>query len=140
MCKCTTCQQSKPHRCNRFFFCGVMTPMWNTRVLGVRIKQVRCTCFTTQMSPKAVWSRRLRNMQVSRCSWSVNCCVQACKQTQRDTQGKKRVNCAHVGRRGFTRQPESPNMHMSGSWPSKTPPKFNVKTPKREKKERKLWR
>ena len=40
---------------------------WNTRVLGVGIKQARCTCFETQMSPKAVWSRRLRNMQVSRC-------------------------------------------------------------------------
>ena len=41
--------------------------------------------------------RRLRNMQVSRSWWSVNCCVQACKQTQRDTQGRKRVKCAHVG-------------------------------------------
>ena len=59
--------------------------------LGVRIKQARCTCFATQMSPRAVWSRRLRNMQVSRCQWSVNCCVQACLQTQRDTQGRKRV-------------------------------------------------
>ena len=43
-------------------------------------------------------------------------------------------------RRRFTRQPESPNVHMSGSRPSKTPPKFNERTPKREKKERKLWR
>ena len=45
----------------------LMPYLWNTRVLGVRIKQARCTCFATQMSPKAVWSRRLRNMQVSRC-------------------------------------------------------------------------
>ena len=66
-------------------------------MLCVRIKQARCTCFATQMSPKAVWSRRLRNMQVSLCWWSVNCCVQACKQTQRDTQRRKRVKCAHVG-------------------------------------------
>ena len=36
-------------------------------------------------------------MQVSLCWWSVNCCVQACKQTQRDTQGTKRAKCAHVG-------------------------------------------
>ena len=71
--------------------------LWNTRVLCVRIKQARCTCFATQKSPKAVWSRRLRNMQVSLCWWSVNCCVQACKQTQRDTQGRKRAKCAHVG-------------------------------------------
>ena len=42
-------------------------PLWNTRVLGVRIKQARCTCFATQMNPKAVWPRRLRNMQVSLC-------------------------------------------------------------------------
>ena len=41
--------------------------------------------------------------------------------------------------RGFTRQLESPNVHMSGSRPSKTPPKFHERTP-REKKERKLWR
>ena len=54
-------------------------PLWNTRVLGVRIKQARCTCFATQEGPKAVWSRRLRNTQVSPCQWSVNCCVQACK-------------------------------------------------------------
>ena len=66
-------------------------------MLGVRIKQARCTCFTTQMNPKAVWSRRLRNMQVSMCWWSVNCCVLAWKQTQRDTQGRKRAKCAHVG-------------------------------------------
>ena len=59
--------------------------------------QARCTCFATQKSPKAVWSRRLRNMQVSLCWWSVNCCVQACKQTQRDTQGRKRAKCARVG-------------------------------------------
>ena len=36
------------------------------------------------------------------------------------------------------RQPESPNVHISVSWPSKTPPKFHERTPKREKKE-KLW-
>ena len=36
---------------------------------------------------------------------------------------------------GFTRQPESPNVHTSGSRPSKTPPKFHEKTPReREKK------
>ena len=31
------------------------------------------------------------------------------------------------GRRGFTRQPESPNVHIWGSPSSKTPPKFNEK-------------
>ena len=58
------------------------------------------TCAThvlTKANPKAVWSRRLRCMQVSLCWWSANCCVQACKQTQRDTQGTKRAKCAHVG-------------------------------------------
>ena len=75
----------------------LLNSVWNTRVLCVRIKQARCTCFATQKSPKAYWSRCLRNMQVSLCWWSVNCCVQACKQTQRDTQGKKRAKCAHVG-------------------------------------------
>ena len=47
------------------------------------------TCAThvlTKAKLKAVWSRRLRCERVSRCWWSVNCCVQACKQTQRDTQ------------------------------------------------------
>ena len=43
-------------------------------------------------------------------------------------------------RQGFTRQPESPNVHISGSRPSKKTPKIVVRTPKREKKERKLWR
>ena len=38
-------------------------------------------------------------------------------------------------RRGFTRQPESPNVHISGSQPSKTPPEFNERTPKRGRKE-----
>ena len=58
------------------------------------------TCAThvlTKANPKAVWSRRLRCMQVSLCWWSVNCCVQACKQTQRNTQGTERAKCAHVG-------------------------------------------
>ena len=45
----------------------VVRNLLNTRVLGVRIKQARCTCFATQMSPNAVWSRRLRNMQGSWC-------------------------------------------------------------------------
>ena len=40
--------------------------------------------------------------------------------------------------RFFTRQPECPNVHISGPQPSKTPPKFHEKTPKREKKEN--WR
>ena len=58
------------------------------------------TCAThvlTKANPKAVWSRRLRCMQVSLCWWSVTCCVQACKQTQRNTQGTERAKCAHVG-------------------------------------------
>ena len=41
--------------------------------------------------------------------------------------------------RGFTRQPESPNVHISGSRPSEPPPIFHEKTPKRGKKA-KLWR
>ena len=64
------------------------------------------TCAThvlTKANPKAVWSRRLRCMQVSLCWWSVNCCVQACKQTQRETQGTKRAKCAHVGDTNNTR-------------------------------------
>ena len=37
-------------------------------------------------------------------------------------------------RRGFTRQPESPNVHISGFGPSKTPTKFNARTPRERKK------
>ena len=55
------------------------------------------------------------------------------------------------GRRGFTRQPESPNVNISGFRPSKTPTKFNERTPRerrknencggrREKKERNFGR
>ena len=40
------------------------------------------------------------------------------------------------GRRGFTRQAESPNVHISRPRASKTPPKFHVKTPKEKEKER----
>ena len=38
------------------------------------------------------------------------------------------------GRRGFTRQPESPNVHISGSRFSKTPTKFHERTPRERKK------
>ena len=38
------------------------------------------------------------------------------------------------GRRGFTRQPESPNVHISGFRPSKTPTKVNERTPRERKK------
>ena len=50
------------------------------------------------------------------------------------------LSCASPGgpvwwrRRGSTRQPESPNVHISGSRPSKTPPKFNERTPRVEEK------
>ena len=69
---------------------------------GIRMYSMTMTgtCAThvlTKAKPKAVWSRRLQCMQVSLCWWSVNCCVQACKQTQRDTQGTKRAKCVHVG-------------------------------------------
>ena len=36
--------------------------------------------------------------------------------------------------------PRTPNVHISRTRPSKTPPKFHERTSKREKKERKLWR
>ena len=66
------------------------------------------------------------------------------------------LSCASPGgpvwwfRWGFTRQPESPNVHISGFRPSKTPTKFNERTPRerkknencggrREKKERNFW-
>ena len=39
-------------------------------------------------------------------------------------------------KRGFTPQPGSPNMHISGPRPSKRPPKFNEKTPREGRKER----
>ena len=45
--------------------------------------------FWTMANPKAVWSSNLRSTQVSPCQWSVNCCVQACKQTHRGTQTKE---------------------------------------------------
>ena len=47
---------------------------------------------------------------------------------------------AAQSRRGFTRQLESLNLHISGPGLSKTSPKFNEKIPKRGKKERKFWR
>ena len=73
-----------------------------TTICGIRVYSMTMsgTCAThvlTKANPKAVWSRCLRCMQVSLCWWSVNCCVQACKQTQRDTQGTTRAKCAHVG-------------------------------------------
>ena len=37
-------------------------------------------------------------------------------------------------RQGFTQQPESPKVHIWGSRPSTTPPKFNETTPKRGRK------
>ena len=65
------------------------------------------------------------------------CCVVVgvCRWGVQDFRG-----CVQDLARGFTRQPESPNVHISGSRPSKTPPKFNERTPEREKKERKLGR
>ena len=54
------------------------------------------------------------------------------------------VKCARLefsrrprSRRGFTRQPESPNMHISGTTASKTPRKFHEKTTRERQKERK---
>ena len=38
------------------------------------------------------------------------------------------------GRRGFTRQPESPNVHISGPPALQTPPKFHERTPRERKK------
>ena len=38
------------------------------------------------------------------------------------------------GRRGFTRESESPNVHISGPRPSKTPTKFHERTPRERKK------
>ena len=75
------------HRCDD---CGI-------RMYSMTMSGTCATHVLTKAKPKAVWSRRLRCMQVSLCWWSVNCCVQACKQTQRDTQGTKRAKCAHVG-------------------------------------------
>ena len=39
--------------------------MWNTRALGVRVKQVRDTCFSSACKPKAVWSRHVRVTKMS---------------------------------------------------------------------------
>ena len=57
------------------------------------------------------------------------------------------LKCAHLefsggpkGRRGFTRQPESPNVHIHGSWPSRAVPGFGEKTPRDREKERKWGR
>ena len=61
------------------YHCGI-------RVYSMTMSGTCATHVLTKAKPKAVWSRRLRCEQVSRCWWSVNCCVQACKQTQRDTQ------------------------------------------------------
>ena len=50
------------------------------------------------------------------------------------------LSCASLGgpvwwgRRGFTRQPESLNVHISGFRPSKTPTKFHERTPRERKK------
>ena len=42
--------------------------------------------------------------------------------------------------RGFARQPESPNVHISGSRPSKTQPKIQRKDPKKREERKKLCR
>ena len=44
------------------------------------------------------------------------------------------------GRRGFTRQPQNSKRAHFRDPALQTPPKFHERTPKREKKERKLWR
>ena len=80
-------------------------PLWVSMQRGVcSVPSVEHACARCQDQTGAMHmfcdtneSERLRNMQVSRCQWSVNCCVQAFKQTQRDTQGRKRAKCAHVG-------------------------------------------
>ena len=41
-----------------------------------------------------------------------------------------------AGRRGFTRQPESPNVHICGSTPSKTPANSTKRPPMRDKRTR----
>ena len=48
----------------------------------------------TKANPKAVWSRRLRNTQVSPCWWSVNCSAHACKEIRRNTNKEMRVKYA----------------------------------------------
>ena len=67
----------------------VLPPLCGIRVYSMTMSGTCATHVLTKAKPKAVWSRRLRCEQVSRCWWSVNCCVQACKQTQRDTQGNE---------------------------------------------------
>ena len=54
------------------------------------------------MSPQTVWSRRLRNMQVSRCKWSVNTSVQA--NTERHTRKETREMCSCWGRKKNKRE------------------------------------
>ena len=54
--------------------------------------------------------------------------------------GASFLHTLHPHPGGSHNSPRTPNVHISGPRPSKTPPKFNEKTPKREKKERKLWR
>ena len=77
----------------------------------------------------------------------VNICVQeCCVYVDRNRVGARRVEAPKGGgpkiprfffRRGFTREPESPNVHIPGPRPSKTPQKFNERTSKRgRKKER----
>ena len=71
--------------------------LWNTRVLDDDVRHVCDTCFWTQANSKAVWSRRLRNTQVSPCEWTVNCSVHACRLWKRDTDQGMSVKCSHVG-------------------------------------------
>ena len=65
-----------------------------------------------------------------------------CRGPEMCTFGVLGLSCASPGgpvwwgRRGFTRQPESPNVHISGFPAFKTPPKFNEKTPRETQKER----
>ena len=84
------CPSHRQNKCCEAHMCGI-------RMYSMTMSGTCATHVLTKAKPKAVWSRRLRCMQVSLCWWSVNCCVQACKQTQRDTQGTKRAKCAHVG-------------------------------------------
>ena len=73
-------------------------PVCGTRVCSVSgSKQARCTCFATQMSPKAVWSRApAKHASESVLVVGEFLCTGVQANTERHKR-RKRAKCAHVG-------------------------------------------
>ena len=81
-----SCQDSRP----------ASPPLWNTRVLGVRVKQVCDTCFANVCTAESC----LVKAPASHADESVQVMSDLkCASVQEETTGNVRVKCAHAGKR-----------------------------------------